>query len=257
VARLTRVEMDNLVVHINLPKGLKLADGRTLMTDYTLTVVGTITPFYCSIDQVRLAGGVYLNKVSDMTIASMIYEKSKDADSFSYTLTAPPTVAYTSTNQAWRTYNLKLNARQNWVKWMTALQLILNVYELSGARGSHTLANLSVQRQSITRDEGMPKKISDLQKQADAWLITLKSGGVIGPGGHVRPAFAAKGIYDPSDAPPGRLWVTTGMGANERAVPGFGSSGKPFRYASPPIVSWRKGRYEGAYVAVVDKASVC
>ena len=251
------MEMDNLVVHINLPKGLKLADGRMLLDDYTLTVVGTITPFYCSVDQVRLAGGIYLNKVSDMTIASMIYEKSKDADSFSYSLTTQPLVPDTAGSLAWRTWNLKLNARQNWVKWMTALQLILNVYELSGARGSHTLANFSVQRQSIMRDEGMPKKISDLQKQADEWLIALKSGGMIGPGGHVRPTMAAKGIYDPSDAPAGRLWVTTGMGANERAVPGFGSAGKPFRYSSPPIVCWRKGRYEGAYVAVVDKCSVC
>jgi hypothetical protein len=251
------MEMDNLVVRINLPKGLRLADGRTLAEDYTVEVVGTITPFYASVQQVRLAGGIYLNKVSDITNAAMIYDQSKNADSFSYTLTAPPQIPYDPNSLAWRTYNLKLNARQNWVVWMSALQLILNVYELSGARGSHTLANFSVQRQSIMRDEGMPKKVADLQKQADDWLIVLKSGGHIGPGGHVKPGYAATGAYDPSDAPAGRLWVTTGMGANERAVPGFGSAGKPFRYASPPVVSWRKGRYEGAYVTVVDKATVC
>ena len=52
----------------------KLTDrGRTLLDDYTVTVIGTITPFYCSVEQVRLAGGIYLNKVSDTTIAAMIY----------------------------------------------------------------------------------------------------------------------------------------------------------------------------------------
>ncbi len=61
--------MQNLVLHIALPTGLKLADGRTLMRDITFDVISQLSPYYASVDQVKLEGGPALAKLSDITIA--------------------------------------------------------------------------------------------------------------------------------------------------------------------------------------------
>ena len=240
--------MLNLVINIVLPKGLRLQNGAVLEQDITLSVIGSISPFYCSVEQVQLEGGIYLKKLAELTIAKKIYEVSKDADSFSYNRPRVPNIPYDVDNPAWRQYMIWVNGRQNWVNAIAAYQLVLNIYELSGARGSHTLGNFSVQKQSIMRDEGMPKKISDLKDGAQEWLITIKSGGDIGPGGHIRGRMAAKGVYSGTDATPGRLWLTTGMGANQHTFPGPGD--KPVKFNSRPYFGWRVGATMGSYLAV-------
>lgn len=244
--------MHNLVIHITLPAGFRLTNGAILNQPVTFQVVGALNPFYVGIDQVKLIGGVYLNKLAPLTIASMIYTVSKNADSYSYNSVKEPTTAYTPDDSGWKRYMLWLNARQNFVNYTVAATLLLNVYELSGAKGSHTLGNLSVSRQSIMRDEGMPKKLSQLQQDASDWLIALKSGGAVGPAGHIKPQMAAKGIFDPSDSPPGRKWAVTGMGANLESVPGFGSAGKPFKFSSMPFSGFRAGAVFGNYVAIYN-----
>jgi hypothetical protein len=243
--------MENLAVHIVLPKGLRLKNGAVLGKEVTFSVVSAVTPFYCSVDQVRLASGIYLTKILDLTIASQIYESSKDADSQSYVRPRRPPAEADPDSQAVREYQLFVNARQNWVAATAAKALILGIWDLAGTRGSKTLANFSVQRQALVRDEGFPKKINDLQAEADNWLTSVKSGGQIGPGGHARGKMAQKGMYNP-DTPPGRLWITTGMGANRRTIPGYGSAGAPLKYSSAPIVSWRQGRFMGNYVAMFN-----
>lgn len=240
--------MDNLVVHIVLPKGLRLTNGTVLTREATFSVVSSISPFYCSVSQVRLHGGTYLNKLADTTIADMIYEISKDADSFSFSKPTPPVAGDDPEGLATRKYKLWINARQNWVNMMAARQLILNVWDLAGTRGGKTLGNFSMQHMALVKDEGMQKKLTDMQNEAADWLIVIKSGGDVGPGGHARGRIVAKGMYDPASVPPGRLWMTTGMGANSRTIPGYGSVGSSIKYGSSPIMSWKYGRYVGGFM---------
>lgn len=260
----------NLVVHITLPKGLKLTNGQVLLQPITLSVTSGISPYYCSIDQVRLHGGTYLQKLGDLAIASEVYEISKSADGLTYRevyLPPNPTNPY---EPATRIYNRFVDARQKWVIARATRELILNVWDMSGARGSHTLGNFSVQRQSVMRDEGLPKKLQELQDQENGYRLTLQSGGHTGFKGHVVGGMTPRGAFGP-DAPAGREWITTGMGANRKTLPGFGSYGKPVKYGlslntrwlggygmgaepwfscSPPLYQFRTGAYMGMYTAV-------
>ena len=49
--------MQNLIFHISLPKGIKLVNGAPLMKDVTFDFISQITPYYSTIDMVRLAAG--------------------------------------------------------------------------------------------------------------------------------------------------------------------------------------------------------
>ena len=70
----------SLIFHISLPKGIKLVNGATLMKDVTFDFISQITPYYSTIDMVRLAAGPTLKKLSDITIACQIYRSSNEAD---------------------------------------------------------------------------------------------------------------------------------------------------------------------------------
>lgn len=237
--------MDNLVLHIVLPKCLRLKDGRTMGKDTTLSVIGSIVPFYASIAQVRLAGGSNLNRLSDLTIACKIYEASKDADSLSYNTVEPAA----PNTESWKRWQLWANARQSYVVAISAKEILTAIYDLLGSRTSKTLANFSVNKVSIVRDEGTLKLITDLLNEANRWLMTLKSGGEIGPGGSPKGKLSTRGGQDPDNFPAGRLWAVTGLGANasSAALPGS-SYGKPIKFASAPITSWQSQRYVTPHV---------
>lgn len=247
--------MENAVIHIVLPRGLALLDGRTLQEDSDLMVVGSVTPWYASIEQVRLEGGLYLTKLGDLAIAAQIWQASKNADGLSCNYPEPPANpdVLEPNNLASKKWFLFHHARNNWVSIRAAADSLHNIYDLLGARGSKTLANFSVTKMSFSRDESMPKKLKDMENEMNKWKIVIQSGGSIGFGGHARSGFAAKGMYDPSDAPPGRLWYTTGMGANRKTAAGWGSAGKPAKYGSPTFVNWRAGRTFGNYVSIFPK----
>jgi hypothetical protein len=41
------------------------------------------------------------------------------------------------------------------------------------------------------------------------------------------------------------------MGANMKSIPGFGSTGKPVKFGSPPVIQFRTGRYMGGYLNLI------
>jgi hypothetical protein len=41
------------------------------------------------------------------------------------------------------------------------------------------------------------------------------------------------------------------MGANMKSAPGFGGTGKPVKFGSPPVIQFRTGRYMGGYLNLV------
>ncbi len=224
--------MKNVTIHIVLPKGLSLTNGAMLSDSVSFQVVSDLDPYYTTIDAVRLEGGMWLQKLSDLTISLSIYQNSQKAQVLSYNLPPDPT-SYDEHDLAFRQWRLFHTARQQYVTSLTAKELISNVHDLVGGRGSKTLGNFSVSRQMMQRDESIPNKLQELSAELKQWEIVLKSGGDIGPGGHARPRMAQKGLYDMDSLPPGRLWLTTGMGANRKTYAGFGSSGKPVKFGSP------------------------
>jgi len=237
--------MQNIALSVVLPKGLKLKNGQMLYDDTTFTFVSEITPYYASVDIVRLVGGAYTNKIPDLTIASMVFNVSQQADSHSYLMPATPQTTDPTDPQV-RKMNLFLDARQNWVSNVSAASLVQNVWDILGARGSKTLGNFSNERLAGVSSDGVPQLVQSLRKEADKWRIVMNSGADVGFGGHVKGGWGAKALYD-VDAPAGRTWAVTGMGANAKSVAGYGSSGKPVKYASGPMLAWRMGRYYGSY----------
>lgn len=243
----------NLVVTIQLPEGFALTNGSKLREPMQFQVVGGLSPYYSTVDLVRLHGGIYLRKLTDMTIASMIYWMSKQADALTWSLPMlPPSFAPFTDFQEVHFRNFMV-ARSSWVTFMSAHQLILNMFDLNAIRGSKTLGNFSVSRQDFSNDSGVPGKLGDLKSQISDWELALKSGGSIGHKGHVKPRMAAKGLYDDSDNTPGRTWLNSGPGANTYSMTGVSSAGgrsKTVKFYSPVVVGNRVGRYFGPTMLV-------
>ena len=243
--------MDNVIVRIVLPLNLALLDGTTLQQDTTLEVIGQVDPWYCSTDQVRLEGGAYLNRLSDTTIAAMIYQCGRQCDAITYFRPKPPPPQIGPfESKAMEVYRRFFLAQQRWTQLRAAYTLILNTWDINSSRGVKTLGNFSITRYSQDKGDDVPKKLTEMKTEIDAWAIVVKSAGRLGVGEHMLPVMAAKGLFDP-DAPAGRTWSVTGMGAPMKSIAGFGSMGKPVKFGIPSIVNVRFGRYLGGYMSSI------
>lgn len=221
--------------------------GATLMKDTTIDVVSSLSPFYAGIGQVKLNGGTFLRKTSDLTIACAIYNSSQEADlmlPFNFTM---PTDQITA--------NKFIGARTQWVTAKATQDLILNVIGLAGAPGSHVLANFSVSRERTSDAQGIAAKLADLRGDIDKYAVTLASSAATIPGGHPLAGFAAKGSRDFGERTPSRIWTTTGIGVNRKGwdyINLVGGRGKPVNYFqhvffSPTVVNYRSGIYPGGF----------
>jgi hypothetical protein len=242
--------MQNLVVNIVLPKAMAIVGGAALQDDVTFQVVGEVVPWYCSTDQVRNQGGVFMRSASDIAIAAQIYQTGCDADALSFIIPKVPNPGLKATDHAVVQYHRWLYARQRYTLAMSTARMLTNMYDIDHSRGVKTLGNFSVTRIDMNKGGGVPKKLEVLFQDAEVWEMTLKSGGLVGAGGRPVPVMAAKGLFD-RDFPTGRTWKVTGMGANMKSIPGFGSTGKPVKFGSPPVIQFRTGRYMGGYLNLI------
>jgi hypothetical protein len=240
-----------MVFHVTLPQGLTLVNGAYLGAPTTFDIVSALMPYYASVDQVRLQGGMYLRKLSDLTLASMVYNTSKEVD-----LLYPPgaQTSFSNSPNVFRFYG----SRNQYVQALCAKKLIENVIGLVGVPAAHILANLSITRQRANEKEGLGQKITSLEETLALYKPTIVSGGNVVPGGYAKAQFAAKGVFDWTERTPARTWLSTGMGANASSQD-FGSPtggrGKPVKFFSspfysPPIISLRSGIFQGAYPLV-------
>lgn len=241
----------NLIFHITLPSGLSLVSGAFLQDSATFDVVTALVPYYASVDQVKLQGGLYIRKLSDLAISSMIYNCSKEVD-----LLYPP-AAQTVFSNAPNTFRF-FGARNQYTQALSTKKLIENIIALVGIPSSHILANLSITRQRANDKEGIAQKITSLEETLKLYEVTIRSGGNTVPGGYAKSQFAAKGVFDWTERTPARTWLSTGMGANASSQD-FGSPtggrGKPVKFFSspfysPPIINLRSGIFQGAYPLV-------
>lgn len=233
--------MQNTVIHFTLPKGLALKDGRTLQTCWTYDLVSGLSPYYASVDQVKLAGGQWLRKLQNLTIASQIYQSSQEAD-----LITPMGVIHAETPHGKRV----IGSRVQWVTAAAARDLLLGMMSLGPA--THVLANFSVTRERTPEQEGLSARLKELNDSLKLYEPTIRSLGRTMPGGRPHTAFAAKGVFDWTEKTPARQWTTTGMGANATTWD-FGSPtggrGKPQKFFSspfysPPLFNLRSGVFQ-------------
>jgi hypothetical protein len=229
----------NLVFHIAVPRGLKLQNGAKLYKDVTFDFISAITPYYASIDEVRLTGGAALSRLSDITIACQIYHSSTEADLI--TPTHVPT--------AGPHYARFVGSRGHYVCALATRDLLLNITNLLGG-ASHVLANFSVERKA-----DLTKRLDELNDSIKFYEVVIRSGGRTMPGGRPEFRMAAKGVLDWTERTPSRGWMATGMGANVTSMdPGSstGGRGKPVKFfaspvLSPPMSSMRLGVYQAGY----------
>lgn len=229
----------NLVFHIAIPRGLKLKNGAKLYKDVTFDFISAITPYYSTIDMVRLAGGPALSKLSDITLACQVFQSSQEADLI--TPTHVPT--------AGPHYARFVGSRMQYVTALAARDLCLNITNLLGG-AAHVLANFSVERKA-----DLTKRLDELNDSIKYYEVVIRSGGRTMPGGRAEFRMAAKGVLDWTERTPSRGWMATGMGANATSMdPGSstGGRGKPVKFfaspvLSPPMSSMRIGVYQAGY----------
>lgn len=243
--------LSNVLVHISLPLGIRLtSNNATLQQQVTYDVVTQVTPFYASIRQVQLAGGMFTAKLSDLTIASQIYEISKESD----ILCLHPPNDGVSDN-----FLRFVTSRNRWVTSKAARDLVLSVAALTAAPGARVLANFSISRSRGLEGESVAERVKMLNEDMKLFEVTIRSAGVTVPGGHAKARMAAKGVMDWTERTPAREWRVTGMGANNVAADygsPTGGRGKPTQFFSspfysPPLIGLRFGVYTGAYPLVV------
>jgi hypothetical protein len=202
---------------------------------------------------VRLEGGSYIHGSSDITIAALIYTAGREISTMVYKQPVVPPSGAVETDMTYQRFHRFLIGRQRLTITKATLRLLVNLWDVNASRGHKTLGNFSVARMSQTKDEDVPKKLTELKEELAGWKIVVQSGGAIGYEGRVSAVTAAKGLYGDNDAPAGRTWMTTGMGANRKSIAGYGANGKPVKFGSPSVIQWRVGRYMGGYLSVVPK----
>ena len=252
--------MRNLILHVTIPKGLALTDGRIMQQDYTFDIVSKIEPYFCSIDQVRLSGGQLLRKLSDLTIACQIYQSSREAHLISPLPYCSSVINNTPYNNI--AHHRFIGSRNQWVVASAARDLLLAQATLLGGPQSHVLANFSVERTRGFQTEGLPARLKELEDSIKLYDPALRSAGMVLPGGKPRSGMAAKGVYDWTERTAARTWTATGLGANATSWD-FGSPtggrGKPTKFFaspfySPPLINLRAGLFQGTYPLVVQTA---
>jgi hypothetical protein len=240
----------NLVFHITLPANLALTSGAALGKEITYDVIGQLTPYYASVDQVRLTGGRLLSKLSDITIALQTFQSSQEADLMCFKAPQPPVAGVPPSDQ----FRNFAGSRNQWVTATAAHDLLLSVADLAGP-GSHVLANFSVTKSRDLQQAGLVAKLTDLKEAMKLYDPAIRSGGNTAPGGHIRAVMAAKGVMDWSEITPGRTWFGNGMGQNAKSVD-FGSPtggrGKPVGFFLSPMFSpsfsfMRSGTYQSGF----------
>lgn len=231
--------MKNLVAQILLPKGLALKSGAFLDDDVVYEVISEVSPYYASVEQVRLEGGQYLSKLSDITLGAMIYQMSKRVDQLAPPELMPPTGA-----PSMRQGNLVHRSRNIWVIAKSVETLLDNMAGLLGNASQHVLANLSISRSRGNHTADLTVKFNELAKTIKEHEITLRSWGRVMPGGRAKAGFAAKQLAE-LEKITSRTWQTTGMGANAvSAEMGVGTEGrgKAVRMYASPLINIMRGR---------------
>lgn len=228
--------MQNLVAQILLPKGLALKNGAFLDDDTVFEVISQLSPYYASVEQVRLEGGQYLSKLSDITLGTMIYQMSKRADQLS-----PPELM---TPRGIRQGDIVHRSRNIWVIAKSCQELLDNVAGLLGNAAQHVLANLSVSRSRGNHTADMTVKFEELKNTIKEHEITMRSWGRVMPGGHAKGGFAAKQMTE-LEKITSRTWMVTGMGANSSSAEmsmGTEGRGKAVRMYANPLINIQRGR---------------
>ena len=148
----------NNLVSVKLKQGIASVSGETLQEDVEFQFFTTLSPFYTSINKVRLEVGSLVTEIKDLTSALSILESSIEADSLSFSTT--------NINE-----DLFNHARREYVTAASAFKLVSNV-------GGNLLKSKSLGDLSVTYDTNSHRDVLEhLQEMMRKWGDQLMSGG--------------------------------------------------------------------------------
>lgn len=174
---------NNNLVTITLGSGINSMGGLTLDEDYEFWFTTTYSPYYCTLQKIRLDIGAYISSVSDDTINAAIHQGSLGADALTWDKT------YIS--DSYYKY-----VRTQWTCCKAQETLLLNAAGKSNLK-SKKLADLEV-TYATGINEPLDRALGCLQK----WENSLHAGGR-----SIRsPMMVVKGELDPDRPTIGRGW---------------------------------------------------
>lgn len=187
----------NRVYVITLPETLADVDGNELETDYQFYFSSTYTGMYTSLRRLRLEYGSLLTNIPDDTINLAIYVASRTVDS----LLTPLGIVNTSF------WNL---AKKEFTTCYAA-RLLLSGAASGGSfsvvsGGSKALDDLRINKGNTSNSEiGIKDTLLRLDECVALWLLSIQSGGDLGPNNPLRPKMTVKGDLDPDRYSPARM----------------------------------------------------
>lgn len=189
----------NRVYTVIVPDFLEDVDGNTLGEDYEFYFTSTYTSMYTTLRRIRLEYGRLLANVADDAINLAIYIASRVIDSL------VPATFSTSNSQFW------VLAKQEFATCYAVRLLLLGLNSsLSGdsvsGSGSKRLDDLAIDKGSLSASAFTAEDLlARLDDCIAVWLVSIQSGGLIGPNNPLMPQMTVKGETDPDRPVFGRI----------------------------------------------------
>lgn len=194
----------NQMIEIRLGKTIANETGDLLLgEDISLFFTTQYSPFYTTVESVRMEGGPLLNYIPDSTIALMIFWSSLEINYIKPSVICDDAM-FCFAKARYAIYDAVLRALMS-----PGGSFVNGMHSISG--GSKSLGELSIKKGSSGNSGSLsggldPDTFKYLKGLKDEWWRVVNSGACIVPGQGFAPTSAIRGYYDPARRPPGRLW---------------------------------------------------
>ena len=178
--------LDNNLVTITLDSDISSVGGVDLGTDYSFWFTTTYSPYYCTLQKIKLDAGFYLSTVPDDTINMAIFTASEAADALTW-------------NDSNNTDSFYKFVRTQWTCCKAQEILLINVLAGRSNLKSKQLDDFRVEYQP-GNNEILDRALSCMAK----WEAQLARGGRAVEAS--APSMVVKGEWDADRPPIGRRW---------------------------------------------------
>jgi hypothetical protein len=198
------VLMVNQEYTINIDGSIRDSLGNELGNDINLFFFTEFEPMYCSVQDIRLEIGQYINDVPDFTIALKIWKASMYADNITY-IPVPKTG---------KRHSYYVFAREQFVKASAVLDLLnIVIFNTSGGF-KKILGDLEITKFGAKLSDN--PLFADWATNRKGWQWVIENGGEMTPRSGHKPGVAVKAGSHPNRPNIGRGWIVSDNGANSR-----------------------------------------
>jgi len=176
---------NNNMVDVVIDESIRGVDGSQMAAEYSWWFTTTYSPYYCTLQKVRLEVGAYIPAVIDDTINMSIHQASIDADALTWN---------TSASSSFYTW-----VRGKWACCKAQEVVLLNAMQSQDKLKSKSLGDLSVEY-NIGDNDALDRALACM----DRWEAQLQTGGEKTKSQN--PTMVAKGELDVDRPPIGRRW---------------------------------------------------